>query len=120
MLYWLTQMFIFNELKAADVLVLGTAIYNFGIPAALKAWVDMVVRAQEAFTYRADGPVGLLEEKSAYVTIVSGGTKAGSDVDFAWPYLKHILGFVGIDNVTLIDSDLSSVEPEQTDKIAFE
>lgn len=109
-----------NELKAADVLVLGTPIYNFGIPAALKAWVDMVVRAQEAFTYGSDGPVGLLEGKSAYVAIVSGGTKAGSDVDFAWPYLKHVLGFIGITNVTLIDSDLSGVEPEQADKAALE
>ena len=54
---------LFNELKAADVLVLGTAIYNFGIPAALKAWVDMVVRAQEAFIYGSDGPVGLLKER---------------------------------------------------------
>lgn len=111
---------LFNELKTADVLVIGTAIYNFGIPAALKAWVDMVVRAKEAFTYGAEGPTGLLEGKSAYVAIVSGGTKAGSEVDFAWPYLKHVLAFIGITNVTLIDSDLSGVERELADKIALE
>ncbi len=109
-----------NEIKAADVLVLGTAIYNFGVPAALKAWIDMIVRAQEAFRYGSDGPMGLLQGKSAYITIVSGGTKSGSDVDFAWPYLKHILGFIGIHDVKLIDSDLSGVDPEAADKIALE
>ncbi len=111
---------LFNELKAADVLVLGTAIYNFGIPAALKAWVDMIVRAKEAFKYGENGPIGLLEGKSAYVTVVSGGTQAGSDIDFAWPYLKHILGFIGISKVTLINSDLAGVKPEQANEIALE
>ncbi len=99
---------LFAELKAADILVIGSPIYNFGVPAALKAWVDMVVRAKEAFRYTPDGPEGLLKNKTAYVVLVSGGTKAGSDIDFAWPYLRHILGFVGITDVRLVASDLSN------------
>ncbi len=109
----------FNELKAADFLVIGAPVYNFGVPAALKAWVDMVVRAKEAFHYTPDGPEGLLTGKSAYVVLTSGGTKAGSDVDFAWPYLKHILGFIGIKDVSLIGSDLAGVDQQTADDKAL-
>ncbi len=101
---------LFNELQEADFLVVGAPIYNFGVPAALKAWIDMVVRAKEAFTYTDNGPTGLLKGKRAYVVVTSGGTKAGSDVDYAWPYLKHILSFVGITDVVLIDSDLAGID----------
>lgn len=101
-----------GELKDADALVIAVPIYNFGIPAALKAWIDLIARARETFRYSEDGPVGLLGGKKTYVVIASGGTEIGGDIDFASGYLKHVLGFVGIDDVTLIAADrlMSSAE----------
>jgi len=92
------------ELKAADTIVIGLPVYNFGIPAALKAWVDLIARARETFRYTENGPVGLLENKRAILVYASGGTPAGSDIDFASTYMKHILGFVGITDVTVINA----------------
>lgn len=94
-----------EELRSADVLVIGVPIYNFGVPATLKAWIDHIARARETFRYSEAGPVGLLEGKKAYVIVASGGTKAGSEIDFATGYIKHVLGFVGITDVTLIAAD---------------
>ena len=93
------------ELEAADTLVLGVPIYNFGVPAAFKAWIDLVARARKTFKYSETGPVGLLEGKTAYVVVASGGTAAGSEIDFATPYLRHVLGFLGIHDVTIIAAD---------------
>jgi len=93
------------ELQAADTLVIATPVYNFGIPAALKAWIDMVARAKVTFKYTENGPVGLLEGKRAIILLASGGTGVGSTIDFASPYLKHVLGFIGITDVELIAAD---------------
>ena len=93
------------ELEAADTLVLGVPIYNFGVPAAFKAWVDLVARARKTFKYTETGPVGLLQGKRAYVVVASGGTASGSDIDFATPYIRHVLGFLGIGDVTIIAAD---------------
>jgi FMN-dependent NADH-azoreductase len=93
------------ELEAADVVVIGAPIYNFGVPAALKAWIDMIARARLTFRYTENGPVGLLEGKKAYVVIASGGVPVDSPVDFATPYLRHALGFVGITDVDIIAAD---------------
>lgn len=101
-----------GEVRDADILVLGAPIYNFGVPAAVKAWIDMIVRAREAFRYGPGGPEGLLKGKTAYVALVSGGTKAGAEVDFAWPHLKHVFGFIGIDDVRLVASDTRGVDTE--------
>jgi len=94
-----------GELEAADTLILGVPIYNFGIPAALKAWIDLVARARRTFRYSEAGPVGLLEGKKAYLVITSGGTQSGSDIDFATPYIRHVLGFIGIKDVEVIAAD---------------
>jgi FMN-dependent NADH-azoreductase len=94
-----------GELKAADVLVIGMPIYNFGVPAALKAWVDMVARARVTFRYTSDGPEGLLTGKKAYLVVASDGTAVGSAIDFATDYMRHILGFMGITDVELIAAD---------------
>ena len=94
-----------DELEAADTLVLGVPIYNFGVPAAFKAWVDLIARARKTFKYTESGPVGLLEGKKAHVVIASGGTQSGSEIDFATPYVRHVLGFVGIHDVTIIAAD---------------
>lgn len=92
------------ELEVADTIVIGVPIYNFGIPAALKAWVDMVCRARRTFAYSESGPVGLLKNKKAYLVIASGGTDSGSEIDFATGYLRHVLGFIGIHDVTVVDA----------------
>jgi len=93
------------ELEVADTLVLGVPIYNFGVPAAFKAWIDLIARARKTFKYTDTGPVGLLSGKKAYVVVASGGTASGSEIDFATPYLRHVLGFVGIHDVTIIAAD---------------
>ena len=91
-----------SEIKAADVLVIGAPVYNFGVPAALKAWIDQVCRARETFRYTENGPVGLLEGKRAIIAIASGGTEIDSPIDFTTPYLRHVLGFIGITDVTVV------------------
>lgn len=93
------------ELQAADVIVIGSPIYNFGVPAALKAWVDMIARARKTFRYTSSGPEGLLKGKKAYVIIASGGVPVDSAVDFATPYLRQALKFVGITDVDIIAAD---------------
>jgi FMN-dependent NADH-azoreductase len=92
------------ELMKSDVIVMGLPIYNFGVPASFKAWIDQVVRAKLTFRYTEDGPEGLLKDKKAYIVIASGGTELGTELDFISEYLRHILGFVGITDVTFIDS----------------
>ena len=94
-----------EELQAADVLIIGAPIYNFGVPAALKAWVDMIARARLTFRYTANGPEGLLKNKRAYIVIASGGVPVDSPVDFATPYLRQALKFVGITDVEIIAAD---------------
>lgn len=101
------------ELQAADTIVIGLPIYNFGVPATLKAWVDMIARARLTFRYTADGPEGLLKGKKAYIAVASGGTSAGSEIDFATSYLRHALKFVGITDVTLIDASAAAQGAEE-------
>jgi FMN-dependent NADH-azoreductase len=93
------------ELEAADTVVIGLPIYNFGVPAALKAWIDLVARAGVTFRYSETGPVGLLTGKRALIAVASGGTTVDSDVDFATGYLRHVLGFVGIQDIEVIAAD---------------
>lgn len=93
------------ELQSADTLVIATPIYNFGVPASVKAWADMVARAGTTFKYTETGPVGMLEGKKAYITVASGGTPVGSDMDFATSWLTFFLGFLGITDVEVIAAD---------------
>lgn len=102
------------ELKAADVLVIGAPIYNFGVPAALKAWVDMVARARLTFRYTETGPKGLLEGKKVYLVIASGGVPVDSPVDFATPYLRHALAFIGITDVEVIAAEQLNSKAEES------
>ncbi|WP_447760795.1 FMN-dependent NADH-azoreductase [Sphingopyxis panaciterrae] len=94
-----------GELEAADTIVITAPIYNFAIPASLKAWVDMIARARRTFRYTEAGPEGLLKGKRAFIVFASAGVPLGSEVDFASGYLKHILAFVGITDVTIIAAD---------------
>ncbi len=93
------------ELMAADLIVLGVPVYNFGIPATLKAWIDMVARARVTFRYSETGVEGLLKGKKAYLVMASGGVPVGSAADFASGYLRHVLAFLGIDDVEIIAAD---------------
>ncbi len=93
-----------QELKEADTIVIGLPIYNFGIPASLKAWVDMIARVRLTFNYTENGPEGLLTGKHAFLVVASGGTPIGSDLDFATSYMRQALGFVGIQDITIIDA----------------
>ncbi|MEP2101540.1 MAG: NAD(P)H-dependent oxidoreductase [Parasphingorhabdus sp.] len=101
-----------DEIMAADTLVIGVPIYNFGIPAALKAWVDMIARVNRTFRYTDDGPKGLLSGKRAYILVASGGTVVGSEIDFATSYIRHVLGFIGITDVTFIAADQQMTKGE--------
>lgn len=94
-----------EELEAAQLLLITTPVYNFGVPASLKLWIDLIARAGRTFRYTSDGPVGLLEGKRAVVLVTSGGTRIGSAIDFTTPYLKHVLGFIGIHDVQFIAAD---------------
>ena len=106
------------ELQAADVVVIGLPVYNFTVPASLKAWIDLVTRVGITFQYGENGPEWLLNGKRAIVAMASGGTKAGSDIDFASTYLRHILGFNGITNVELVAADAMAVDADATLKAA--
>jgi len=100
------------ELEAADTIIIGVPVYNFGIPAALKAWVDLIARARRTFRYTETGPEGLLKGKKAYLVVASGGVPVGSDYDFASRYMLQLLGFVGITDVQIIAADQQMVDGE--------
>ena len=101
-----------SELKTADVLVIGVPIYNFGVPAALKTWIDLVCRAGETFRYTEAGPEGLLAGKKAIVTVASGGVPMGSPSDHATGYLTQVLNFIGITDVVYVSATGLALDPE--------
>ncbi len=87
------------ELKTADVILIGMPMYNFGMPAALKLWIDLIARPKVTFAYTQNGPIGLLEGKRAVVAVASGGVPVDSPADFATPHLLKVLQFIGIDDI---------------------
>ncbi len=109
-----------EELKAADTIVIGLPVYNFGVPASLKAWVDLVARAGVTFRYTETGPEGLLTGKRAILVMASGGVPVGSPMDYATTYMKQVLGFVGITEVEIVAADGLAQDPEATLKAANE
>jgi FMN-dependent NADH-azoreductase len=108
------------ELQQADHIVIAAPIYNFGIPATLKTWVDLISRAQLTFRYNDEGqPIGLLNNKKATIVTASGGVPIGSDWDKATPYLKHILSFIGINDVTLVNAnEIETNNKDALDQVA--
>ncbi len=101
-----------NELQQSDIIVIGLPIYNFSVPAAFKAWIDLVARAGLTFSYSENGPKGLLDGKRAILAVASGGTAVGSEIDFATDYAKHVLGFVGIHDVDVVAADQLALDAE--------
>jgi len=96
-----------EELLAADLIVVGAPMHNFSISAPLKAWIDLITRAGVTFSYGAKGPKGLISgDKEVLVIVSRGGTYTeGSPADFQVPYLRHMLAFIGLTEVTIIDVD---------------
>ena len=101
-----------EELKAADTIVIGLPVYNFSVPASLKAWIDLVARVGLTFQYGENGPEGLLQGKRAIVAYASGGVPMGSPVDFASTYLRQLLGFIGITDVEFVAAEGTSMDAE--------
>jgi FMN-dependent NADH-azoreductase len=91
-----------DELKRADVIVLGLPMYNFGVPSTLKAYFDHVARSGHTFRYSEKGPEGLLKGKKAYVFAARGGVYAGSPLDTQTSYVRDFLRFLGIDDVEFV------------------
>ena len=103
------------ELKAAETIVIGAPMYNFGIPSTLKAWFDYVLRPGITFRYTEAGPVGLLEGKRAIVIESRGGyysDGAAKALDSQEPHLKTLLGFMGIKNLSFIRAEKIAFGPE--------
>lgn len=93
-----------NEIMEADIIVIGTAFYNFSIHSTLKAWIDHISRVDVTFRFTQNGPEGLIHGKKVYIAVASGGIYSEGEMqpfDFAAPYLKAILGFLGITDVTV-------------------
>lgn len=97
------------ELRAADQLVIAVPVYNFAIPSSLKAWIDQVARARETFIYTEKGPEGLLKGKKAWIVLASAGVTVGGPIDFVTPYLRFVLGFLGITDIEVIAAEAQAV-----------
>src|SRR5258708_6042105 len=108
------------ELEATDLLVIEAPLWNFSIPASLKAWFDQVVRARRTFRMSETGSEGLLKDRKTIVIVTTGGVPLGSGYDFATPYIRHILGFIGITGVTFIDAGRLMFENDKLDKARVE
>ncbi|MEM8832091.1 MAG: NAD(P)H-dependent oxidoreductase [Cyanobacteria bacterium P01_G01_bin.19] len=94
-----------EELNLANIIILAVPIYNFSIPAVLKAWIDLVCRSGVTFKFTENGAVGLIENCRVYTIVTSGGTEVGSNIDFMTGYLKHVLSFIGIEDLEIIRAD---------------
>jgi FMN-dependent NADH-azoreductase len=101
-----------DELRQADAVLVTVPLYNFAVPAAMKAWIDLVCRARETFAYTEQGPRGLLDERPVTVVMASGGVPMGSAVDFASGYLRHIFAFIGLSDVRLVAAERMNIDPD--------
>jgi len=101
-----------QEIMDADVIVLGAPLYNFSIHSSLKAWIDHIARAGITFKYDENGPQGLIKNKKVYLALSSGGIYSDGPMksfDFAEPYLKSVLGFLGMTDVTSVRVEGTSI-----------
>lgn len=107
------------QVQAADVVVLGVPMYNFGVSVQLKSWLDAIARAGVTFRYTENGPEGLLKGKKVYAALTRGGIYRDTPADSQVPYLKTILGFLGLSDVEFIYAEGLSMGAEGAEK-AFE
>jgi len=104
------------EAQAADVIVLGVPMYNFGVPVQLKNWIDAIARNGVTFRYTAAGPEGLLKDKKVYVALARGGRYRGTEADSQVPYLKTVLAFLGMTDVHFIYAEGLNMGPESAEQ----
>ncbi|MBS6360537.1 NAD(P)H-dependent oxidoreductase [Burkholderia sp.] len=100
------------ELRAADIVVIGAPLYNFGVSSQLKSYFDWIARAGVTFRYTENGPVGLIEGKKVYVVSARGGKYAGTPNDSQTPFLRSFLGFLGMTDVTFIFAEGLNLGPD--------
>ena len=108
-----------DELLAADTLVIGTGLINFNIYSSLKTWIDNVARAGRTFAYTETGPKGLVTAKKAYIVLASGGVYSegpAAPLNHAVPYLKSVLGFLGVTDVETVYIEGIAFGPEAVEK----
>ncbi|MBC9035098.1 NAD(P)H-dependent oxidoreductase [Sphingomonas sp. JC676] len=104
-----------QEVERADFVVIGTPVHNFTVPSALKAWIDLVVRARRTFDVTKDGKIGRLRDRPVYVAVASGGRYSGERArqpDFLTPYLKAVLGVVGLRDLTFFSVQGTASGPD--------
>jgi FMN-dependent NADH-azoreductase len=104
------------EIQAHDTIVLGVPMYNFGVPVQLKNWIDAIARAGVTFRYTETGPEGLLKGKTVYVALARGGRYRDTANDSQVPYLKTVLGFLGLTDVHFIYAEGLAMGPEAAEK----
>ena len=100
------------QIQAADVVVLGVPMYNFGISAQLKNWIDAIARVRVTFQYTANGPEGLLKGKKVYAVLTRGGRYQDTPMDTQVPYLRAVLGFLGMADVEFVYAEGLNMGPE--------
>ncbi len=100
------------EIQAADVVVIGAPMYNFGVSTQLKNWIDAIARARVTFEYTEKGPVGLLTGKTVYVVLTRGGVHRGTERDSQVPYLRAVLGFLGMTELNFVYAEGLAMGPE--------
>ena len=105
-----------DEFLSADVIVIGVPMYNFGVPVQLKTWIDAIARAGVTFRYTENGPEGLIKGKKVYVALARGGIYRDTPADSQVPYLKGVLGFLGMTDVEFIYAEGLAMGPESADK----
>ena len=105
-----------DEVQAADVIVIGVPMINFGISSQLKNWIDAIAKAGVTFKYTATGPVGLIEGKRVYAVLTRGGVYRDQPHDTQVPYLRQTLGFLGIKDIEFIYAEGLNMGPEAADK----
>jgi FMN-dependent NADH-azoreductase len=103
-----------EELMTADEIVIATPMYNFSVPAGLKSWIDHITRVGVTFRYTEKGPEGLIGSKPVTLIVTTGGVPVDSEGDFLTPYLRHVLGFLGLTQVNLVAADQMNVSPEHS------
>lgn len=104
------------QVQSADAIVIGVPMYNFGVPVQLKTWIDAIARAGVTFRYTENGPEGLIKGKKVYVALARGGIYRDTPADSQVPYLKGVLGFLGMTDVEFIYAEGLSMGAEAADK----
>ncbi len=104
------------EVQTHDVIVLGVPMYNFGNSVQLKTWIDAIARAGVTFRYTESGPEGLVKGKTVYIALARGGIYRDTSNDAQVPYLKNVLGFLGMTDVRFVYAEGLAMGPEAAEK----